>query len=338
MAEQEVTLWGIHAGAAGQGDSLFLSKNCIAVGWNKTGDLSQIPADRDNFKTHLAKTHPETKPGALPVHAGVLYRFVHDIKEGDLVVYPSKVDRQVHIGTIEGPYEFTPHIDAAYPHTRRVKWGKSAARTSFTQGALYEIGSAVTLFSVRNYADEFISVYKGTPLPETQASDDETLPYVAQEVHQNTRDYVLKRLSQHLKGHPFAQFVAHLLEHMGYQTRVSPPGADKGIDIVAHKDELGFEPPIIKVQVKSTDGNTGDPDVSALYGKIAGSGEFALFITLGGFTSPAKAYAAGKSNLRLIEGEELVDLIFQYYEKFDSKYKGLLRLTQVYIPDTLEED
>jgi predicted Mrr-cat superfamily restriction endonuclease len=35
--------------------------------------------------------------------------------------------------------------------------------------------------------------------------------------------------------------------------------AGGGIDIVAHKDELGFEPPIIKVQVKSSEGSIGDP-------------------------------------------------------------------------------
>src|SRR6185437_15343795 len=76
-------------------------------------------------------------------------------------------------------------------------------------------------------------------------------------------------LAQELKGHPMAHFIGHLLNTMGYRTRVSPEGPDGGIDIIAHKDELGFEPPIIKVQVKSTDkGTIGDPVVSALYGKV----------------------------------------------------------------------
>jgi hypothetical protein len=35
---------------------------------------------------------------------------------------------------------------------------------------------------------------------------------------------------------------------------VRDKGADGGVDIIAHKDELGFEPPIIKVQVKSKEG------------------------------------------------------------------------------------
>jgi len=31
----------------------------------------------------------------------------------------------------------------------------------------------------------------------------------------------------------------------------------------------------------------------------------------------------------------LVDLIFQYYEEFDSKYKGLLPLKRIYVPEPL---
>ena len=98
---------------------------------------------------------------------------------------------------------------------------------------------------------------------------------------------------------------------------------------------MGFEPPIIKVQVKSTDGSIGDPTVSALYGKVSG-GEFGLLITLGTFTTQAKSFARSKSNLRLIDGEELVMLILQHYEQFDSRYKGLLPLKRVYVPELIE--
>jgi restriction system protein len=37
------------------------------------------------------------------------------------------------------------------------------------------------------------------------------------------------------------------------------------------------------------------------------------------------------------DGNELVNLIFQHYEQFDSRYKGLLPLKRVYVPEALEE-
>jgi Restriction endonuclease len=81
-------------------------------------------------------------------------------------------------------------------------------------------------------------------------------------------------------------------------------GADGGVDIIAHKDELGFEPPIIKVQVKSKEGTSSDPEVSALYGKCD-KNEYALFVTIGDFTNQADNFARNKPNLRLIAGSDL---------------------------------
>jgi restriction system protein len=120
---------------------------------------------------------------------------------------------------------------------------------------------------------------------------------------------------------------------MGYRTRVSPEGPDGGIDIVAHKDELGFEPPIIKVQCKSKEGSVSNPEVSQLYGTVAPN-EFGLFVTLGTFTSQAIQFARGKSNLRLVNGDALVDLVLEHYEALDSKYKGVIPLRRVYIPES----
>lgn len=322
MVIKDTPVWGIHAGRNGEADSLFLKKNFIALGWPKMGDLSKLNADRDAFKAHLTKVYPEEKVGAVPVDAGQLYRFVHEMKVSDLVVYPSRQDKQIHIGRVEGLYQFNGENHEHYHNLRPVKWLKVLPRTSFTQGALYEIGSAMGFFLVKNYADEFTSAAEGIVTPPI-ITEDETVEHVVKDIEQTTHDFIIKQLSQELKGHPLAHFVAHLLEKMGYRTRISPEGPDGGIDIIAHKDELGFEDPIIKVQVKSSSGSIGDPIVSALYGKV-GPKEFGLMVTLGTFSPPAKNFERSKSNLRLIDGDELVDLIQEHYEQFDSRYKGLI--------------
>lgn len=335
MKPTEPNLWGIHAGKTGDADTLFLKKHCVALGWAKMSDLSAIKADRDAFKAKVAATYPDAKPGAIPNNAGQLFRFVHEMKSGDLVIYPSKRDRLVHLGRVEGGYEYDPKTEPGYPHRRAVKWLKSLPRTHFSQGGLYEIGSAMSLFAVKNYADEFRAALEGKAAAPAPVAQDETVAAVAEDIEITTRDFVLKRLAQELKGHPFSEFVAHLLNAMGYRTRVSPEGPDGGIDIVAHKDELGFEPPIIKVQVKSGEGSIGDPVVSALYGKV-GPREFGLLVTLGTFTSQAKNFAKSKSNLRLVDGDELVGLIFHHYDQFDARYKGVLPLKRVYVPEVIE--
>jgi len=49
MAEQEQTLWGIHAGRLGDADSLFLEKSVITIGWDELGDVSAIENSRDAY-------------------------------------------------------------------------------------------------------------------------------------------------------------------------------------------------------------------------------------------------------------------------------------------------
>ena len=328
------TLWGVHAGAVGEAHALFTQRNCIALSWSAFGDLSMLPANRDAFKEQYSRVYPDDKYGAIAVNAGQLFRFVHEMKPDDLVLYPAKATKLVHIGRVTGPYKYDPTDSASYPHRRSVTWLQTVARTSMSQGALYEIGSAMTLFQVKNYADEWLGVLHGQQPTSLPPSEDDTVAAVTEDILQNTRDFILKTLSRELKGHPLAEFVGHLLNAMGYHTRVSPPGVDRGVDIIATRDELGFEPPIVKVQVKSSSGTIGRPDVQALYGNVD-SGEHGLFIALGGFTAQAVEFARSRSNLRLIDGDALVDLILAYYEEFDARYKGTLPLKRVYVPEAL---
>lgn len=330
-------IWGIHAGRSGEADDLFLGKGLIGLGWEAIGDLSRLDASREAFKAAVEKAYPNKKAGAIPNNAGQLYRLVHEMAVGDYVVYPSKRDRLVHIGRVTGPYRHETSTESIYPQRRPVEWLKAVPRSRFSQGALYEIGSAMSLFRVKTYAQEFLdAVGDAAPKP-VAAEDDETVTVVAENIEESTSDFVLKRLAEELKGHPFSHFVAHLLNAMGYRTRVSPEGPDGGIDIIAHKDELGFEPPIIKVQVKSGEGTVGDPALSSLYGKV-GPKEFGLLVTLGSVTAPAKAFARSRENLRIIEGTDLVELIFEHYEKFDSQYKSIIPLKRVYVPAPQSDD
>ena len=87
----------------------------------------------------------------------------------------------------------------------------------------------MSLFQVKNYADEYRAALEGgTQVVGTET--DETVAAVAEDIEENTRDFILKTLAQELKGHPLAHFVGQLLNTMGYRTRVSPEGPDGGID------------------------------------------------------------------------------------------------------------
>lgn len=330
----EPTIWGIHGGRTGNADGLFLESGKVAIGWAKMGDLSTLPATREAFRQRYVNAYPDAKPGGIATVSGVPFRFVHEMQVGDLIVYPSKQDKQVHIGRIVGAYVYEPSGESSYPQRRKVDWLKHVPRLTFSQGALYEIGSALSLFQVKTFADEFRAAVDGKAPTVAPIADDDTVAAVAEEIEESTRDFIIKRLSQDLKGLPLESFVVHLMQCMGYHARLTRPN-EPSVDVLAHKDQLGIEPPIIKIQVKSSPGTATDKDVSALYGKLS-AGEYGLFITLGTFSPASRNFEQAKPNLRLIDGDELVSLILAHYEQFDAQHKGFLPLRRVYVPQALE--
>ena len=329
MADNEKKIWGIHT----YDEALFLKDDKMDIGWKEIGNLREIPANRDDFKKKYVQVYPDASKGAVATCAGMLYRFCHEAQIGDYVVYPSKSDRMINIGEITGDYEFIPDAHE-YVQQRNVKWLKHIPRTSFSQGALYEIGSALSFFAVKNYADEFLSALdKGFKKHAASNDEDDTVGATAEDIIESTKDFILKELSRNLKGYALEEFVADLLHAMGYRTTVSPQGGDSGIDITAYKDEL---PPRILVQVKSQDSDIKETTIQSLKGAMR-EGDYGLFVTLSNYTKNAQKYLESTPIIRGINGTELVDLILKYYEDLDIKYKKMIPLKMVYIPVPKQE-
>ena len=329
MANEEKKIWGIHT----QNDNLFLKENVIAIGWPKMGDLRLIGASRDAFKDKYVQVYPDAKKGSVATGAGMLYRFCYEIQIGDYVVFPSKSNREVNIGVVDSDYIYDPS-QTEYVQTRKVKWLKHMPRMYFSQGALYEIGSAMSLFAVKNYADEYMAALdKGFQKATAVNDEDDTVGATAEDIVESTKDFILKELSRQLKGYDLEPFVADLLHAMGYRTIVSSQGGDSGIDITAYKDEL---PPRILVQVKSQDSDIKETTIQSLRGAMR-EGDYGLFVTLSNYTKNAQKYLENTPIIRGINGTELVDLILKYYEDLDEKYRKMIPLKMVYIPVPKEE-
>jgi restriction system protein len=306
------------------------------------GDLSALGNDKDAMKAKVAATYPDGKPGAIPGTAGTLLSFVYRMQVGDLVVYPHRPDSTLNFGRIDGEYTY----DASLPlhrNRRKVTWLKTGVpRTTFSESARFEVGSAITIFRVRKHVQEFLDFIAGVPAVATppvaadpgEAEEVATDAVSAGRIEDDTRDFIVATLMRELEGADFERFVAHLLEQMGYRTRVTQASGDGGVDIIAHKDALGLEPPIIKVQCKRSTGPQGGPVVQNLVGTLSpGGSELGLFVALGSFSKDALHIERTRQDLRLINGKELVDLIFAHYDTFSPEYKRMLPMRSVYVVD-----
>jgi restriction system protein len=134
--------------------------------------------------------------------------------------------------------------------------------------------------------------------------------------------------------------VAGLLRGMGYHVAwVSPPGKDRGLDILAFRDPLGTTDPRIKVQVKREQNKT---DVKGLraFMSLLNPGDVGVFVTLGGFTSDAASEARNSEMRRitLIDQGDLLDLWVEHYDSIPADDRLLLPLKPVYYLAHAEAD
>ena len=135
-----------------------------------------------------------------------------------------------------------------------------------------------------------------------------------------------------MNPYDFQNLVAGLLRGMGYHVSwVSPPGPDRGIDIVAHTDPLGITGPRIKVQVKRRSDRTTIDGIRSLLA-LLGEGDVGLFVSTGGFTRDAEDEARRQENRRmmLVDLKRLFDLWVEHYDDVPEEYRRLLSLKAVY--------
>lgn len=338
MANQKI--WGIHMGE--HVGTRPIDEGYVAIGWQELGDLRQYP-DRDAFKTAIAEKIPDAKTGAQPVYAGILQRFTHEMQAGDIVVYPSKHDRMVNVGRLTGEFAHITDEDDEYPNRRRVEWLGQFPRSDFSQSALNEIGAFITLFLIKSHKHKFLAkigftgpadaVTQGEDAADEVATDDDTATVaVSRQAEVTTSDFVIRRIMATMDGYEFEEFVAHLLECMGYTARVTQRSGDGGVDVIAHTDALGFQPPIIKVQCKRKTSQTPRTDVDQLLGTL-GEGEYGLYINLGSYSRSSVELERNRAKLRLIDGEQFVEMVLQHYPKMSPRFRGLIPLKQIYVPD-----
>lgn len=116
---------------------------------------------------------------------------------------------------------------------------------------------------------------------------------------------------QNMNPYEFEKFVGHLLHHMGFQTTVTKPSQDGGVDVIAESDEPLKKGKII-VQCKRHRQSVGVSIVRELYGVMNHEGAMkGIIITTSDFTSEAQRFAEGKP-IELIDGALLQQLIKRY--------------------------
>ena len=170
-----------------------------------------------------------------------------------MVTYDSS-RRLYHIGTIESDYLYQPDVVPPLENISRVTWDGEVRRDDLSVGTRNRLGSTLTLFRIPDPAAaelEIVLYGKGVDVPAGREDEEqqESEFDVLQRYKEEAEEFIKDRVSR-LAPEEMEELVAGLLRAMGYRTRVSQIGPDRGVDIMASPDGFGFESPRIMVEVK----------------------------------------------------------------------------------------
>lgn len=323
--------WMVRAGDNNELIPVWLQQQIVSIGWPDLGNPKSI-VTKEQLSSKADLVYPDEKPQTRSSWVSQVWRFSREIEVGDRIVSYSKEKREYIVGVVSEAHFYDVTNDNPYPNTLEVKWEtKTVDRDELSQAAKNSLGSVLTVFRIDQWGSEIDKLLHSpssknivVDVPE----DDEIV--VIEDLKSKARLMIEDKVDK-LDPWQMQDLVGGLLQAMKYNVRVSPKGPDGGVDILAYKDAFGFEQPIIKVQVKHRKSTAGAPEIQQLLGANPLKAN-CLFVSTGGFTSQA-IIVAKQNSVKLIDLEELVQLIIEWYEFMPNDTRALLPLQKMYVPE-----
>lgn len=321
-------LWMIRSEGGNFYDT-FRTQKIAAIGWPTVSAYAINAPDKAALAAHYRTQHQHDTPAAVSAAVGQIWRFLHEVADGDHVITYNPATRQYSLGTIIGEATYCPDNDPSIRLTRAVQWQpQEISRDRLSTSAKNTLGSVLTIFKISpTVSEEILSISQGKDIPAflPEENDAEPLPDIEEQAIEHIKDKV-----NELDWSEMQKLVAGILRAMGYKTRISENGADQGKDVIASPDGFGFEHPRIIVEVKHRKGQMDSKSIRSFLGG-SHKDDRGLYVSTGGFTKDAK-YEAERASIpvALWTLDDLVRALFEHYENTDSETKLLIPLKRLY--------
>ena len=338
-----MSMWLCRAGRYGEYENKFLEEDRIYCTWsNLPKAITDFPAKHD-LQQYFVDNDPDTKVKTAINWASQVWPFGNEMKKGEIVILPSKINPVIHFGKIVGDYEFLLDNENPYYHSRKVDWfALSVPRSNFEQDILYSFGAFMTICRIRQ-EDRIKAVIKAFEHGKSAAveTQDKAIEEDAEnrDIEMDAIENVSSLMIRKAKGHGLAQIVDAILRAKGFTTYVSPTGPDKGVDILASSGVLGFGGQKICVQVKSSDTPIDRIVLDQLGGVMKNfNADYGLLVSWSGFKSSVINETAKQFfDIRLWTHKEIIEEFLKYYDVMDDEIKELIPLKKIWVVNSSDE-
>jgi len=296
----------------GRYTDVFRNNNYIGIGWfdeinpiQEKWDLT----DKDFLKEKYREKYKEDVNMRVNQNVGQIYRFINDLKIGDIVISPYNTN-ELLIGKITGDLYFENDNSSPYPWRKKMEWIKDKVnRHSFSQPVQNTLRATLTCFEVKQKEEVFENL--GFEVDKSK---------IRKEIKFDTKLVyeLIKNKFLQLDPTEFELLVSYLLRTLGFEpTQEIGKVGDGGIDFEGVLDVNGIASINLQVQVKRYEKSSiGELEIRSFRGALKEDFQ-GCFITLSKFQKKAIESSSknGYKNIQLIDGVKFIELFIQQYDE-----------------------
>ena len=300
----------------------FLNGSYTAIGWLSNYDLSNIKS-RDELYPLYRKDHPDDKSNVvIGQQVGQIARFLLEIQAGDYLIVPSSNTEYIYYGVVAAnpSYYYDNGSDGCpFLHRRKVEWNKTPIqRSQFSVPFQNTIRSSLTVFKISHKNNFFETIGKKDLVP----AKEQKVEY----------DYYISILNKilELDDKEFEILITHILTALGFEGSQRTGGPhDGGVDAIGELNVANMAKIKVYIQAKryKLETKIAANVVKALRQNIPFNGQGA-FITTCDYQKAAKEVALEPNfpRIGLINGNQLVDILVEYWNEIPIEFKDKLGL------------
>lgn len=295
-----------------------LQSSELIIGWGMADGLLDASLSWESFREIVRQAYYADEPDQRRAGnaAGHLWRFIREMKPGDLVVVP--YGTEFYVAEVTGPATYDPDkVNDRSAYRRRVKWLNNAApiaRQLAKSALISRMKAQGTCADATDLLDEIqqcLNLANSGQKPTFQSDLQERL----------VRETLAEMRSGRIDSYKFEQLIATVLSGLGArEPRIVPRNQDKGADILATFRVAGVFQQVVAVQAKHWQ---PDPPVSKevvlqlIRGIEAESAHLGMVITSGSISPEAvqaaeQYYEVKGIRIELLDGEQFARLIVEH--------------------------
>ncbi len=318
----------------GRYTNTFQKEGYVGIGWYHDNPEGWDLADKDFLKLRYKELYPDDPYMRMNQNVGQVFRFVNELKVGDLVLSPF-MDNRLLVGKITSDLYFEIDSTSPYPWRKRVDWFKDTIDRHVLSVPLQNtLRSSLTCFKVSSNQEILVEL----GLAEKAIGESSIIDGSGGSNYELIRKRFLE-----LDATEFEYLVSYLLRTLGFEpTQEIGKVGDGGIDFEGILDVSGVASVNLQVQVKRYDkGAIGEKDIRNFRGALKKDFQ-GCFITLSTFNKKAVHSAMDKEReqIQLIDGTRFTEIFIEQYDKIiDEMYNddmddlaGKLRFKKSLLP------